>query len=132
MRRNLWALTIMAAVLVAARPGHANQLDDIRTAGVLRTAVFDSNPPFGARDPISCQLVGYDIDFAGAIAERIGVRLQLVATNPTNRIPLLQAGKVDLIVAYLNHHAQRGRGHRLLDPVFSHRRAVAGSGRGLE
>jgi polar amino acid transport system substrate-binding protein len=101
MRRNLWALTIMAAVLAAARPGHASQLDDIRTAGVLRTAVFDSNPQFGARDPISGQLVGYDIDFAGAIAKHIGVRLQLVATNPTNRIPLLQAGKVDLIVAYL-------------------------------
>ena len=91
----------MAIALFAARLGNASQLDDIRTAGVLRAAVFDSNPPFGARDPISCQLVGYDIDFAGAIAERIGVRLQLVATNPSNRIPLLQAGKADVIVAYL-------------------------------
>jgi polar amino acid transport system substrate-binding protein len=101
MRRNLWALTIVALVLAALRPGHASQLDDIRTAGVLRAAVFDSNPPFGARDPISDRLVGYDIDVADAIAKHIGVGLQLVATNPANRIPLLQAGKVDLIVAYL-------------------------------
>ena len=101
MRRKLCALMIMLAVLVAMRPSHASQLDDIRAAGLLRAAVFDSNPPFGAMDPVSHQLVGYDVDFANAIARHIGVKLQLVATNPSNRIPLLQAGKADLIVAYL-------------------------------
>jgi polar amino acid transport system substrate-binding protein len=101
MRRKLCALMIMVAVLAAARPGHASQLDDIRAAGLLRAAVFDSNPPFGAMDPASHQLVGYDVDFANAIARHIGVKLQLVATNPSNRIPLLQGGKADLIVAYL-------------------------------
>lgn len=101
MRRKLCALMIMVAVLAAARPGHASQLDDIRAAGLLRAAVFDSNPPFGAIDPVSHQLVGYDVDFANAIARHIGVKLQLVATNPSNRIPLLQGGKADLIVAYL-------------------------------
>ncbi len=101
MRRKLCALMIMVAVLVAMRPSHASQLDDIRAAGLLRAAVFDSNPPFGAMDPVSHQLVGYDVDFANAIARHIGVKLQLVATNPSNRIPLLQAGKADLIVAYL-------------------------------
>jgi polar amino acid transport system substrate-binding protein len=101
MRRKLCAPMIMVAVLVAMRPSHASQLDDIRAAGLLRAAVFDSNPPFGAMDPVSHQLVGYDVDFANAIARHIGVKLQLVATNPSNRIPLLQAGKADLIVAYL-------------------------------
>jgi len=101
MRRKLCALMIMVAVLVAAQPIHASQLDDIRAARLLRAAVFDSNPPFGAMDPVSHQLVGYDVDFANAIARHIGVKLQLVATNPSNRIPLLQAGKADLIVAYL-------------------------------
>jgi polar amino acid transport system substrate-binding protein len=101
MRRYLWVLTFMAIALFAARLGNASQLDDIRTAGVLRAAVFDSNPPFGARDPVSARLVGYDVDFADAIAKHIGVKLQLVATNPSNRIPLLQAGKADVIVAYL-------------------------------
>ena len=64
MRRKLCALMIMVAVLVAMRPSHASQLDDIRAAGLLRAAVFDSNPPFGAMDPVSHQLVGYDVDFA--------------------------------------------------------------------
>lgn len=39
------------------------------------------------------------MDFAEALAKSLGVKLELVATNPANRIPLLQSGKADLIVA---------------------------------
>jgi polar amino acid transport system substrate-binding protein len=109
-----WRPAVVAAVLALAPflrtlPAHADQLDDVRKAGVLRVAVFDSNPPFGVIDPKSRDLVGYDIDFAKAIAAKLGVRLQLLATNPANRIPLLQSRKVDLLVADVSITPQRAQ-----------------------
>ena len=95
-RRVLLAVLLLTSSLGWAQ---ADQLADIRKAGVLKAAVFDSNPPFGLVDPKSHDIVGYDIDFAKAIAAKIGVKLELVPTNPANRIPLLQSGKADLIVA---------------------------------
>ncbi len=72
---------------------------DIRKAGVLRVASFDSNPPFGFVDAKSKQIEGLDVDYAKALADKLGVRLQVLPTNPANRIPLLTANKVDLVLA---------------------------------
>lgn len=94
-----FAALALLALVSASGAASADQLDDIRKAGVLRAAVFDANPPFGLVDARTHEIVGYDIDFAKAIARKIGVRLELVPTNPANRIPLLQSGKADLIVA---------------------------------
>ncbi|MEP9367157.1 ABC transporter substrate-binding protein [Xanthobacter sp. VNH20] len=97
------------ALLLTTVPAHADQLADIKAAGVLRVATFDSNPPFGSVDPKTYNIVGYDVDFANAIAKALGVKLQLVATNPANRIPLLQSGKVDLIVADITITPERAQ-----------------------
>jgi polar amino acid transport system substrate-binding protein len=118
MMRKLCALMITVIVLITVRPAHANQLDDIRAAGVLRAAVFDSNPPFGSKATVSHELVCYDVDFAAAIAKHIGVKLKLLATNPSNRIPLLQAGKADLIVAYLTITHRRAEVIEFSIPYF--------------
>lgn len=101
---------ILAAALVfVTGAAQADQLDDIRKAGVVRVAVFDSNPPFGFVDEKTHALEGYDIDFAKAFADKIGVKLELVPTNPANRIPVLQSGKADLIVADLTITPERGK-----------------------
>ncbi|MBC3929499.1 ABC transporter substrate-binding protein [Undibacterium sp. CY21W] len=100
---------VALAVLSFSQSAYADKLDDIKKSGVLRAAVFDSNPPFGSVDAKSHKIVGYDIDFAEALAKKIGVKLELVATNPANRIPLLQSGKVDLIVADITITAERAK-----------------------
>jgi polar amino acid transport system substrate-binding protein len=98
--KNIKIGVLAALVMItSAQLAYADQLADIKKAGVLRTATFDSNPPFGVVDAKSHEVVGYDVDIASAIAKKIGVKLDIVATNPANRIPLLQSGKVDLIVA---------------------------------
>jgi polar amino acid transport system substrate-binding protein len=66
----------------------ADRLADIKAAGVIKVATFDANPPFGSVDPKTHDIVGYDVDFAQALAKSLGVKLELVATNPANRIPL--------------------------------------------
>jgi polar amino acid transport system substrate-binding protein len=98
-KKTLLALGILLASGISVSQAQADQLADIKAAGVVKVATFDANPPFGSIDAKTHKIVGYDVDFAEALAKSLGVKLELVATNPANRIPLLQSGKADLIVA---------------------------------
>ncbi len=121
LRRLAAAAAIaLPATLAAFLPGAAaaDELSDIRKAGVVNITVFDSNPPFGSIDPGTNALVGYDIDFANEIASKLGVKANLVATNPANRIPLLQSGKVDLIVADITITPERAQVINFSTPYF--------------
>ncbi|WP_201700978.1 ABC transporter substrate-binding protein [Paraburkholderia hiiakae] len=86
-------------MVVASTSAHADRLDDIKRAGVLRVAAFDSNAPFGFVDPKDNQIVGLDVDYARAVAKSLGVKLEIQPTNPANRIAFLKSGKVDLVFA---------------------------------
>jgi polar amino acid transport system substrate-binding protein len=108
LRQSSGAFALILA-LTGTTFASADQLADIKQAGVLRVAIIDQNPPFGLIDEKTKETVGYDVDFAKAFAGKIGVKLQVVGTNPANRIPLLQSGKVDLIVADLTNTPERAQ-----------------------
>jgi len=106
---SLSALTLLVLSGVTTFAAHADQLADIKKAGVINVATFDSNPPFGSVDAKTHDIVGYDVDFAKALAKSLGVKLKLVPTNPANRIPLLQSGKADIIVADITITPERAK-----------------------
>lgn len=117
-KKVILTLALLAFGGLAASGAHADQLADIKKAGVVKVATFDANPPFGSVDPKTHELVGYDIDFAKALAKTLGVKLELVATNPANRIPLLQSGKADLIVADITITPERAQVVDFSTPYF--------------
>ncbi|GAB7260092.1 hypothetical protein DaDZ19_17590 [Dickeya ananatis] len=47
------AFSLLAGLVSLAGNAQADKLDDIQKAGVVKVAVFDSNPPFGYVDPQS-------------------------------------------------------------------------------
>ncbi|MDQ7990305.1 MAG: ABC transporter substrate-binding protein [Candidatus Dactylopiibacterium sp.] len=100
---------LFAALLLAAGAAHADRLDDIRKAGVLRVAAFDGNPPFGYVDEKTRKIVGLDVDYAEALARNLGVKLEIVPTNPANRVPLLTSNKVDLVFANFTITEERAK-----------------------
>lgn len=51
----------------------------------------------GANDPLDNRIKGFDIDVAQAIADALGVRLQLRVISAADRIPLLQQGAIDIV-----------------------------------
>ncbi|MFK8399756.1 ABC transporter substrate-binding protein [Pseudomonas sp. BGr12] len=114
-------LTAVTALALAVLSGlaHADRLEDIRKAGVLRVAAFDSNPPFGFVDGKSKQIEGLDVDYAKALADKLGVRLQVLPTNPANRIPLLTANKVDLVLANFTITPERAEQVDFSIPYFA-------------
>ncbi|WP_348945227.1 transporter substrate-binding domain-containing protein [Chitinibacter sp. FCG-7] len=82
-------------------------------------AAFDSNPPFGFVDEKTRQLIGFDVEIAQAIAKKLGVKLELQATNPANRIPLLIANKVDLVAANFTITDERRKQLEFSTPYFA-------------
>lgn len=84
----------------------ADALADIKSKGVVRIAVPQDFQPFGGIGP-DMQPMGYDIDVAKTIAEKLDVQVELVPVNSANRIPYIQTGKVDLIVAILGRTPER-------------------------
>lgn len=106
------------ASLASLQAAWADRLDDIRKAGVLRVAAFDGNPPFGYIDATSKKQVGHDIDLANDYAKSLGVKIELVPTNPANRIPLLTSGKVDVVFASFTITDERAKVVDFTTPYF--------------
>lgn len=109
----------LIGALMTTNVAYADRLDDIEKRGEIKIAVFDSNPPFGYVDPDSKQIVGLDVDYANAIAQALNVKVQLVPTNPANRIPLLTSQKADLIVANFTVTQERAKAVDFSVPYFA-------------
>jgi polar amino acid transport system substrate-binding protein len=105
VRHAAHAIVFVLAVSCAGLV-HADELDDIVKSGVLRVAVPQDFPPFGSVNA-EMQPIGYDIDMANLIAQRMGVKAQLVPVSSANRIPYLQTNKVDLVISSLAKNPER-------------------------
>jgi len=114
-----WLMTLTGLSLTVPGLAYADRLDDIRKTGVLRVATFDSNPPFGYVDATSNHIVGLDVDYAKALADKLGVKLELQPTNPANRIPFLTSKKVDLVLANFTITDERAKQVDFSIPYFS-------------
>ena len=94
-------LSVVAAAwlaLLAFQPmAHADGLDTVMKAGILRVAVVLDYPPFGTIGK-DMKPEGYDVEVAGLLAQAIGVKLQLVPVSSANKIPYLQARKADVLL----------------------------------
>lgn len=114
-------LSIAATLTLALVAGvaQADRLDDIKKTGVLKVASFDSNPPFGFVDQKSRQITGLDVDFAQALADKLGVKLEVLPTNPANRVPLLTSNKVDLVLANFTITEERAKQVDFSIPYFA-------------
>ncbi|MBP6019061.1 MAG: transporter substrate-binding domain-containing protein [Burkholderiaceae bacterium] len=105
-RRKLLLAMAAASVLSIPSLGSANTLDDIKKAGVLKVAVPQDFAPFGSVGT-DLKPVGYDIDTAQLIADKLGVKLELIPVTSTNRVPYLQTKKADLIISSMGKNAER-------------------------
>jgi len=83
--------------------------DIVKKRGVLVVGVKDATPGFGFIDPKTREIVGYDCDFAAYLAKKMGVKLELKGVTSAARIPQLQAGNVDLIIATLTYTPERAK-----------------------
>ena len=100
------ALTFLVAFGV--QPGVARSLDEILSSGTLRVGVNPTLPPLGKYDDKN-EIVGFDVDFATAIAETMGVELEIVPVGSPDRIPFVSTGKIDFVMGAMTRNPERAK-----------------------
>jgi polar amino acid transport system substrate-binding protein len=80
---------------------NSNTLSDIKQKGVLTIGLDDTLPPMEYRNDKN-ELVGFDIDFAQALAKELGVKVKFVPSAWDGIIPGLDAKRFDIILSSMN------------------------------
>lgn len=105
-RRGACALATLLAC--AAVPAHADAtLDKIKQRGKLVVGVILSGPPFGSIDPATHKHIGYNVQLSEGVAKGLGVAVETVQVQPSNRVQFLQQGKVDILIANMQWTQER-------------------------
>lgn len=106
--RGALAVMLVAPALAAltAAPARAGALEDALQKKSLAIAIPTDAAPYGFVGT-DLQPQGLDIDIAKLIADKLGVKLELVPVSSANRIPYLQTGKVALVVSTLGKNPER-------------------------
>jgi aspartate/glutamate/glutamine transport system substrate-binding protein len=87
---------------------------------VIAGVKFDSNL-FGLKDPASGEVKGFDIDIAKAITKDIlgdDTKIELKEVNSSTRMPMLNKGDIDMIVATMTVTEQRKKEVNFSDIYF--------------
>lgn len=115
-------LTLVIGLVASALAGQAaaGTLDDVKKRGRLIAGVKTDFPPFGYVDSAGKNL-GFDVDIAHLFAKALfddESKVELVAVTSGNRIPFLQSGKIDIIIASVTVTDERRQVVEFSEPYF--------------
>ncbi len=106
-RRHLAATLAAFALVGATSLAHAQSaLDDVLKARSIKIGVPTDYPPYGFVG-IDLKPQGLDVAMAQLIADKLGVRLDLVPVISANRIPYVQTKQVHLVISTLGKNPER-------------------------
>ena len=108
MKRILTVMAALALVAGTAVPAMAGMLDDIRSRGTVRIGVSLGGEPIGFRDAQN-NPVGYDVDVATMLAEKLGVPVEFTDVSGDARISMLVSGQIDIAVANTSATLERAK-----------------------
>lgn len=108
---NVLAGAAMAGLLAAPASSFAEQCandvwNEVMKRGKIVVGVKADYKPWGYRDT-SGAIVGMEADMARDVADTMGVDLELVAVQSSNRMQFLEQGKVDMFIATMSDRPDR-------------------------
>ncbi|HVZ43165.1 MAG TPA: transporter substrate-binding domain-containing protein [Ramlibacter sp.] len=104
------ALVSVFAACALHTAARADQLDAIKSAGVLKCGIGPGAKPYSfVADPNTRKLVGYDIDICEAVAKSLGVKPELVFITLVTRVTDVQQGRTDLGLAAITNTPERAK-----------------------
>ena len=107
LRSAITALAVGLTMAVAT-PSLAQTVTEIVKRGKAKIGVLIGAPPYGSVDAQG-NAVGYDADVAALVGKYLGVPVEVVPLTPPSRIPALEAGKADFLVATLAPTPERAK-----------------------
>ncbi len=108
IRKILVAMLGVAVITAITTQAYAanDRFMKVLKRGTLIVGVKADYKPWGFRDSDG-KLVGMEIDMARDVADAMGVALELVPVQSSNRMQFLQQGKIDLMIATMSDKANR-------------------------
>lgn len=100
-----------------------DSLQQVKDKGVLVLGLDDSFPPMGYRDDDQ-NIVGFDIDVATAVCERMGVELQPQPIKWSSKEMELETGNVDCLWNGFTYSEERAEAMALSAPYMTNRQVV--------
>jgi polar amino acid transport system substrate-binding protein len=120
-RTLLGAIAATVGIAVAVTSGQAQAKNDrfkkVLERGTLVVGVKADYKPWGFRDS-SGAIVGMEIDMAQDVADALGVKLELIPVQSSNRMQFLEQGKIDLMIATMSDKANRRKVVGITDPNY--------------
>ncbi|MGI9418024.1 MAG: transporter substrate-binding domain-containing protein [Geminicoccaceae bacterium] len=110
MRRLLGTVAILALVAQSTGAVAAECTNDVwnkvMESGKVIIGVKADYKPWGYRDE-NGDIVGMEVDMAQDVADAMGVELELVAVQSSNRMQFLEQGKIDMMIATMSDREDR-------------------------
>jgi glutamate transport system substrate-binding protein len=111
--QTVGVMLALPAVIAATPPGKTfpagSYMAELAARGTIRIGVKYDIPSFGWMRPGAQQPDGFDVAMGQMVADRLGLKPQFVRVDSDNRIPMLEHGQVDLVVATMTINDERAR-----------------------
>jgi polar amino acid transport system substrate-binding protein len=110
LTRRVFVAMVVAGVALTGltSPATARSLEDILKAGEIRVGVNPTLPPLALINEKN-ELDGFDVEIAGLIAKKLGVKLVLERVGSPDRIPFVVADKIDFVMGAMTRTADRAK-----------------------
>lgn len=107
-RRGMFGVAAGAAALplIAATGASARPLGDVLSSQTLRAGINPTLPPFGLFNDRN-EIDGFDADIARELARLMNVDLEIVQVGSPDRIPFLQADRIDMVLGAITRTVAR-------------------------
>ena len=100
------AILMFGSISVSAAQCTNEVWNKVMSRGKLVVGVKADYKPWGYRDE-SGNIVGMEIDMAQLVADAMGVELETVAVQSSNRMQFLEQGKIDMMIATMSDRPDR-------------------------
>jgi His/Glu/Gln/Arg/opine family amino acid ABC transporter permease subunit len=109
-------MLLAALILTACGSSATNGENPVKASGVLRVGTEGVYSPFSYHDPATGQLVGYDVDVARAVADKLGVKVEFVETPWDSIFAALEANRFDVVANEVTINSERKQKYDLSEP----------------
>lgn len=119
-KKHIFTALVLALVLVLAACGNdttENAWEKIQEEGSFTFAMTGAYPPFNYISE-NGELIGFDIDIANALAQKMGVEAEPITTEWDGIIGGLNGGRFDLIIGSMAVTEERVKQVSFTDPYY--------------
>ncbi len=112
-------LGLALALLGVGATGASAQdtLDRIKQRGTIVVGVKQDYKPWGFLDP-SGNIVGFEIDLAKEVADKLGAKIEMVPVIAANRMEFLRQGRIDMVLATMGDTPDRRKVIGMIEPNY--------------